>query len=398
VRAGDYDLAESARLEAYAILETGPEARLVVFAPQLKRSLEDLFWNGQGQAKGLAYLIKQQAPLSQIQDSRAALEADLATAQASLSTGSAPGAIVTNASLIVFREGLEAVLILASLLGSLKKGESRKYRRPLWGGATLALLVTALTWLLAHGILNALARYGEKLEAVVSLLAIGVLLLITNWFFHQFYWTDWLARFHSQKRRLLSGETGLLLGLVMLGFTSVYREGFEVVLFLQALVLEGGLAVVLSGVALGLAATAVVGVITFALQARLPYKKMLIATGVLIGGVLLVMVGHTVHVLQVVGWLPIHTILALPLPYWTGTWLGLYPTWEGILLQAAAAVFVIGSYYLAEYTHRRGRKQLSERAQTPTQHAQAIESAPDPSLIFQQRQSGDNPKSAQAES
>jgi high-affinity iron transporter len=221
-----------------------------------------------------------------------------------LSTGSAPGAIVTNASLIVFREGLEAVLILASLLGSLKKGESRKYRRPLWSGATLALLVTALTWLLAQGILNAMARYGEKLEAVVSLLAIGVLLLITNWFFHQFYWTDWLAPFHSQKRRLLSGETGLLFGLVMLGFTSVYREGFEVVLFLHALVLEGGLAVVLSGVALGLAATAVVGVITFVLQARLPYKKMLITTGVMIGGVLLVMVGHTVHVLQVVGWLP----------------------------------------------------------------------------------------------
>jgi high-affinity iron transporter len=202
--------------------------------------------------------------------------------------------------------------------------------------------------------LTALARYGEKLEAVVSLLAIGVLLLITNWFFHQFYWTDWLARFHSRKHRLLSGETGLLFGLMMLGFTSVYREGFEVVLFLQALVLEGGLAVVLSGVAVGLAATVLVGLITFGLQARLPYKKMLIATGIMIGGVLLVMVGNTVHILQVVGWLPIHPIVALPLPYWTGMWLGLYPTWEGILLQAAAAIFVIGSYYLAEW-HKKQR-------------------------------------------
>jgi high-affinity iron transporter len=349
VRAGEYDLAESARLEAYAILEVGPEARLIVFAPQLKLSLEELFWNGQGQTKGLAYLIKNQAPLSEIKTSRAALEAELTTAQELLSAGSAPAAILTNAWVIVFREGLETVLILASLMGSLKSGENRKYRRPLWWGAILALVVTGGTWLLAHGVLNALARYGEKLEAVISLLAIGVLLLITNWFFHQLYWTDWLARFHSQKRRILSGETGLLAGLVMLGFTSVYREGFEVVLFLQALVLEGGLAVVLSGVALGLVATVLVGIATFVLQARLPYKKMLIVTGIMIGGVLLVMVGNTVHVLQVVGWLPIHPLVALPLPYWMGIWFGLYPTWEGLLLQAAAAIFVIGSYYLAEW-------------------------------------------------
>ena len=56
VRNDEYDLAESSRLDAYAIMETGPEARLMVFAPQLKLRLEELFWNGQGENKGLAYL------------------------------------------------------------------------------------------------------------------------------------------------------------------------------------------------------------------------------------------------------------------------------------------------------------------------------------------------------
>lgn len=354
VKTGDYELAESARLEAYAIMEVGPEARLIVFAPQLKLRLEELFWNGQGEQPGLAYLIHNRAPANAIKVTRTVLDSELTTAQEMLAAGSAPAAIVTNASVIVFREGLEAVLILASLMGSLKTGENRKYRRPLWWGTILALVVTVFTWLLAHGILMALARFGEKLEAIVSLIAIGVLLLITNWFFHQLYWTDWLAGFHSQKRRLLNGETGLMAGLVMLGFTSIYREGFETVLFLQALVLEGSLSVVLGGVAIGLAATVLVGTITFMVQARLPYKKMLIVTGVMIGGVLLVMVGNTVHVLQVVGWLPIHTISQLSLPYWTGLWFGFYPTWEGILLQIAAAVFVIGSYYLAEW-HKKQR-------------------------------------------
>ena len=156
--------------------------------------------------KVLAYLIESRAPVSEIKASRAALDMELATAQELLSSGSAPAAVVTNAAVIVFREGLEAVLILASLMGSLKQGENRKYRRPLWGGVAVAMLATVLTWLLAHGILAALARFGERLEAIVSLIAIGVLLLITNWFFHKVYWTGWIANFHHRKRQLLSGE------------------------------------------------------------------------------------------------------------------------------------------------------------------------------------------------
>lgn len=175
-----------------------------------------------------------------------------------------------------------------------------------------------------------------------------------NWFFHKIYWTEWIAGFHTRKRRIISGEAGLWLGLVMLGFTSVYREGFETVLFLQALVLESGIRVVLSGVAAALAGVCLIGFVTFRLQVNLPYKKMLIVTGILIGAVLLQMVGSTVHVFQVVGWLPIHAISGQSLPYWTGMWFGIYATWEGLCLQTLAAAFVIGSYYLAEWvTHNR---------------------------------------------
>lgn len=348
VRNGEYDLAESSRLDAYAIMETGPEARLMVFAPQLKLQLEELFWNGQGKKPGLAYLIKQHASYSEIKATRLELDTHLAEAQNELTRNTAPTAIAMNAGIIVFREGLEAVVILASLMSSLKSVEERRYRKPMWLGTLLALLATALTWLLAHEVLQSLARYGEKLEAVVSLLAIAVLLVIMNWFFHKTYWTSWLAKFHAQKRRLLNGETGLFVGLIMLGFTSVYREGFEIVLFLQALVLESGVPVVLIGVVGASLAVALVGLIVFRLQKSLPYMKILVVTGIMIGAVLLQIVGSTVHVMQVVGWLPIHVIAGMDLPYWLGTWFGVYPTWEGIILQAAAVIFVVGSYYLAE--------------------------------------------------
>ena len=352
-RNGDSALAESSRLDAYAILETGPEAKLMVFAPQLKLQIEELFWNGQGQNKGLAYLIKNQAPYSEIKASRLALDVHLSEAQKELTQNTAPTAIAMNAGIIVFREGLEAVVILASLMSSLKSVEERKYRKPMWMGTLLALLATAATWFLAHEVLRSLARYGERLEAVVSLIAIAMLLLIMNWFFHKTYWTSWLAKFHATKRRLFNKETGLLLGLIALGFTSVYREGFEIVLFLQALVLEGGVPTVLMGVIGASIVVALVGMVVFRLQKNLPYMKILIITGILIGSVLLQMVGSTVHVLQVVGWLPIHVIQALDVPYWLGTWFGVYPTWEGISFQIAALVFVVGSYYLAEGLRKR---------------------------------------------
>jgi high-affinity iron transporter len=348
-----YDLAASAQLDAYAILESGPEARLIAFAPQYIAPLEELFWYGQGEAKGLAYLIDHRAPLPEMQASRAALDATLAAAQDALGGESAPAAILLNASIIVFREGLEAVVILAALLASMV-GARRIYRRPVALGVLVAFVASGLTWWLMQTILASFRAYGERLEAVVSLVAIGVLLLITNWFFHRVYWTDWMADLHGRKKTLLgSAVAGQMLGFVMLGFTSVYREGFETVLFLQALVLEAGAWTVLQGTALGMAGVLAVGWVTFKLQSRLPYKRMLVVTGVLIGAVLLVMVGNTAHVMQVVGWLPIHPIRWLTFPYWSGLWFGLYPTWEGIGLQAAAALFVIGSYFLAERVQKR---------------------------------------------
>lgn len=337
VASGQYDMAESARLEAYAIFDFGPEPRLLAFAPDKVARIDGLFWHGYDQRIGLA------------------------EAQQILGDGpTAPAAVIGNAAVIVFREGLEAVVIMAALLASLV-GAYEAYRRPMILGAVVAFVATLATGWLAQHILLSFSRFGERLEAVVSLIAIAVLLLITNWFFHKVYWTECIGRFHKQKSRLLGGVAGQFLGLAVLGFSSVYREGFETVLFLQALILDAGPWIVLQGVALGLAGVAVVGVFTFKLQKRLPYKKMLVWTGILIGAVLLIMVGNTVHVLQAVGWMTITPVQGLTLPYWLGLWFGLFPTWESFGFQLVAAVFVIGSYYLAEYQHKQERAQRSAK-------------------------------------
>jgi high-affinity iron transporter len=159
---------------------------------------------------------------------------------------------------------------------------------------------------------------------------------------------------------------GQTLGLVLLGFSSVFREGAETVLFLQSLVLDAGTWIVIQGTVLGLIATAIVGVLTLVLQAKLPHKKMLIATGVMIAFVLVTMVRGTVHTLQLVGWLPIHPIPGLgQMPYWLGTWFGLFPSWEGVVTQALALTFVFGSYYLAEHAQYRSRGAVLTSAAGP---------------------------------
>jgi high-affinity iron transporter len=212
----------------------------------------------------------------------------------------------------------------------------------------------------------------EGLETILVLAVLTAsLLVVMNWFFHRVYWTGWIAH-HNRRRKALIGEAGsvsaqrTLLGLALLGFTSVYREGFEVVLFLQNLRLRYGSTTVLEGVAVGLVFVAAIGYVTFGLQQRLPYRRMLVATGVMLGFVLLVMVGESVQELQQAGWIgttPIHVAV----PAWMGTWFSVFPNVETIVAQVLAAALVIGSYFLAEEVRvRRPRRRGATPAVRPT--------------------------------
>jgi high-affinity iron transporter len=363
--AGQYRQAEQARLEAYAFFEFGPERRLRSFDPGLALDVEGLIWFGAHGQDGLATLIAKRAPRRAIRETRLALDTKLGDAAATLGDSANKATVVTNSAIIVFREGLEGVLILAAITASMV-GLRRRLRRPVFVGALAGLAVSMVTWVLAQTLLRSLDQYGEKLEAVVGLVAIGVLLLITNWFFHKVYWSEWIAKFHRQRKRYEKLEkqgffSAQAIGLFVLGLTSVYREGFETVLFLQSLQLSAGTATVLEGAGLGLAMTLAVGSVTFYFQRKLPYKKMLIVTGVFIGFVLVVMVGQTVRTMQGTGWVPI-TPVEIDLPYWPGLWLGIYPTVETIGAQLAAAVFVIGSYFLAQEMKVKGPKRKRRRA------------------------------------
>jgi high-affinity iron transporter len=292
------------------------------------------------------------------------------------------GAAIVDTGVLVFREGLECILVLSAITASMM-GSNKSFRRPIAAGGSVGFIASIVTWFIVVGILSSLAQSVSALnvQAGTGLLAIVVLVVIMNWFFHKIYWTGWISLHNRKKKELLKeahsssagAQSRLFGGLALLGFSSVYREGFEIVLFLQSLRLQVGSLIVLEGILIGLACTVVVGILTFMAHRHLPYKKMLVLTGVLLGVVLLVMVGEEAQEMQLAHWISTTTIpwLVPVIPDWMGLWFSVFPNVESLLAQFIAAVLVIGSFawvrYQAGWRPFGRAKWVAQRPETPPQ-------------------------------
>jgi high-affinity iron transporter len=269
--------------------------------------------------------------------------------------GASHARAVLDTGVLVLREGLEAILVLAALTASLVRTDEG-FWKPVALGAGISFLASIATWFIVVAILSSINATALHLQAATGLLAIIVLLVIMNWFFHKVYWTGWITH-HNRRKRDLTETPGqqpgvIFRGLMLIGFTSVYREGFEVVLFLQSIRLQVGSHVVLEGVSLGVALTVIIALLTFVVHYRLPYKRMLVLTGAMLGVVLLVMVGEQVQEMQQANWIST-TNLNIHMPDWLNVWFSVFPTVESLSAQALAAALVIGSYFVARRTCKR---------------------------------------------
>jgi high-affinity iron transporter len=294
--------------------------------------------------------------------------------------------VVVDSAILVFREGLETILVLAAVTASFL-GANRVYRRPVVAGGGVALGAGVVTWLFVVWLIGRFHGGEFDVQAATGIPSLVVLLLVMNWFFHKVYWTGWISAHHKRRRGLLSADPDanrrrMLLGLALLGFTSVYRECFEVVIFLQNLRELYGASVVLEGVVIGLLFTAAAGVLTFALHQRLPYRRLLIITGVMLLFVLLVSVGEEVNEMQLAGWIGTTPVPGLTVPGWMGTWFSIFPNWETFAGQFIALALVIGSYLGAQYLRvwrpRRRGQQAAHIARTPPERPADLDVARTP--------------------
>ncbi len=343
VRDGRYTDAESTRIEAYAIYESGPEQRLAHRAPLLSRELEGLFWEGTEGQKGLSTLIADQAPAEEIAATLNQLNVKLNEAEDFLSVGMSGLLAVINSMVIILREGLEAVLILGAILGYMSATNSpRKFSLWVYGGAAAAIALSVLTWWAAQSLITVTVAQREVIEGVASLLAVVVLFYVTNWLFEKVYVADWIAFVKEKVGKALN--TGSALTLAGLGFTVVFREGFETVLFYQALAFDAQASSIWLGFIIGIVIIFIVAYAILKLSKRLPLKPFFTVTGLLLMLLAFNFTGAGIRGLQEAGLVSAHLLAWIPENLILMELFGVYPTLETTLAQILFLLLLIATF------------------------------------------------------
>jgi high-affinity iron transporter len=250
---------------------------------------------------------------------------------------------------ILFREGIEAVLLIAILLGSLAAGSASNYKRPLAIGIGAAVIATLITWVLATVVIDIAPVNRELLEAITALFAVVVLIAVSFWLIQRL---EHKRRMEFMRARtaaaIASGTTAAFIGL---GFTAVYREGFETVLFYQALSLfaEGLGLYVWLGVAAAVAALGAVAYAIIGLGKKLPLKPMLITGASILLLLSIAFTGNAIRSLQsadVIAATPVHAGWAR-LPVFAAELTGIHPTTQGLIAQGVLlAIFAVGAAWV----------------------------------------------------
>jgi high-affinity iron transporter len=278
------------------------------------------------------------------------LDRDLTLAEVKLARGDRPVLLTALASLfIVLREGVEAVLLIAAMLGLVRKLGRPDAARAIHAAWGLALVAGGLTWVAARWLVAVSAAQRELVEGVVGLLAAAMLAYTSYWILSRVDTKRWLDFLRTQ----LSGalERRGRAALFGLAFLAVYREAFETVLFYEALLTEGSegaAAPIALGFVAGSAILTFVAFLVFRLSKRLPLQQFFAISGALLYALAFVFAGAGIHALVEGGYLD-----PRPIRFPTIEWLGVYPDLLGVSLQAAFVAAVGLGLYVELRSRRR---------------------------------------------
>ena len=255
----------------------------------------------------------------------------LATAAERLRTTTlSTGAAFVSAFVILLREGLEAILVVAALAAFLIKTERRDalpYLHAGWGGA---LVLGVATWVAAAYFIDFSGASREITEGVAALVAMAVLFYVGFWMHSKTSALQWKRFIDGSVQKALS--TGTLWGLAGLSFIAVYREVFETILFYQALWAQAdgpAQGMLLSGFGVGAVVLAVLGWLILRYSRRLPLRQFFSVTSIFMFVLAVVFAGKGIAALQEAGKLPID-----PVNFPRIDLLGIYPNVQGLAVQA----------------------------------------------------------------
>lgn len=324
------DLAVSAYLDGFELAEPSLDA---VDHP-LRMAIE-------GEMLRFRGLVKEGAPLGAVETQAGKVEALLTRAQARLDTDRlTPAATFVSAFIILLREGLEALLVVAAVIALLVKAGRRDALPWVHGGWVVALLLGGVTWWVASRVLTISGSTRETTEGVTALVAAAVLLYVGFWMHGKSQSHRWQAFLEARLAGALSGRT--MLALASVSFLAVYREVFETVLFYEALAAQAGPSggpALLGGLAAAAVALVALGWVIVRGSLRLPIGLFFGVSAIVVGVLAVVFVGNGIAALQEAGAFPQHALELPAIPL-----LGIHPSVEGLTVQALLLVILVAGF------------------------------------------------------
>ena len=233
--------------------------------------------------------------------------------------------------LIILREGFEAILVVGAIVAFLLKTGHKERLRSIWMGVGYALVASAGTAVVLKTVLSAVPASREIIEGATLLLAVAVLFSVSYWLISKVEAAKWQQFIKEKVTAALDQGGGRALTFV--AFLAVYREGAETALFYQALFNEGPhVALPLSlGIVAGFIALAVIFTLFYRFGVKIPIRPFFAVTSVLLYYMAFVFTGTGIRELQEGNAIPLSVISGFP----HIEWLGLYPSWQGVMSQLA---------------------------------------------------------------
>ncbi|HET7317384.1 MAG TPA: cytochrome c/FTR1 family iron permease [Sphingomicrobium sp.] len=270
-------------------------------------------------------------------EAEAALAPDRATAASTF----------LGAFTILFREGLEALLIVVGMLAFLRKGDRPEMIRPVHVGWISALVAGGLTWVAATTLISVSGASRELTEGFGSLLAAAVLLFVGIWMHGKAQADEWHRYIKKKVGQALSRKSAWFL--FLLAFVAVYREVFETILFYAAMAAQEHVEALVAGAVSGAVALAIIAVVMLKFSQRLPIGKFFAYSSALVAVLAVVLAGKGVAALQESGLVAVTPLASLPrIPV-----LGLFPTLQGITIQLLTLIILALGFGWNQWEARR---------------------------------------------
>lgn len=251
--------------------------------------------------------------------------------------------------LIMLREGVEALLVIAALIAYLRKAGAADRIPLIWAGAASAILASFLTAWLFQSLLKNSGSSRELIEGFSLLVAAVLLSYMSVWLFARREMQQWQGFIHNKMGQALDQKR--LSAIVIVSFFAVYREGAETILFYQVLYSEtvSRIEPILLGAAVAVVALMLVYVAIFLISLKLPLKQFFSGTAALLFALSVIFVGKAALELQVAGFISATAISYVPFI----SWLGLFPTAESVGLQLLFILIpVIGLLVQKKFTFK----------------------------------------------